>query len=647
MAAVRGIDGPMPAANSCSFVDLISVVPHPIPDVHLAPRAHKTMEGEVYFLFSKEEIVKSAKPFRFSLVLKFLRQRPSLDAIRIFINNRWGLSGIAMVSAMRKPRNVFVRLTLEEDFNKAFFREVCDINSVAYHPFHWTHEFSKEEEPSMVPVWIFLPGLAPNFYHPSILKSLMSPIEKFIRSDNSTRCATRTDGARVCLEVDVAKSPLLSFWIGVPSLQEVADQGTSNALVLGSVVHIVDTEGEKVENLQLVELQGHGLEDKANDGNVEVVCFVSEEMVPVNSEVMEVSCFDSMEVVPRAVKCSGMSKESPMVCVNVQCLEEVPGLIPVDVSQDALVSIVVDHAEKVHDGLCVESVAEKGLTGVSSDQLASLMDPEMGDGKTVLNKDVCSDLDIRDAVKEKGEDVHNKIHRLYWNVRGVKSSNSRLKKIMKVYKPKMFVIAEPFLCDEQLDDVKKMLGFDYGFSNGAWNCKLWILWMNDVNVRMVSCGTQPISVLVADGVMQCKISFVYAKCLYEQWRVLWEELARESNSNDPWLVTGDFNIIANDGERCGGRPRLVVAMEEFNSWIHNCGLMELKFLGKSFSWCNGHAGNTRSWARLDCSLVDQKFFDAFLDSVLRYLPRTSSDHAPMVILLVKNVEVYGPSPFHF
>ncbi|XP_042962498.1 uncharacterized protein LOC122296772 [Carya illinoinensis] len=211
----------------------------------------------------------------------------------------------------------------------------------------------------------------------------------------------------------------------------------------------------------------------------------------------------------------------------------------------------------------------------------------------------------------------------------------------------MFVIAEPFLRDEQLDDVKKMLGFNYGFSNGVWNGKLWILWMNDVNVSMVSCGTQQIFVLVAVGVMKCKISFVYAKCLYEQRRVLWEELARESNSNDPWLVTGDFNIIANDGERRGGRPRPVVAMEEFNFWIHNCGLMELKFLGKSLSWCNGHASNTRSWARLDRSLVDQNVFDAFSDSVMRYLPSTASYHAPMVISLVKNVEVYGPSPFRF
>ncbi|KAF5449716.1 hypothetical protein F2P56_030133 [Juglans regia] len=175
------------------------------------------MDGEVYFMFSKEEIVKSAEPFRLSLVLKFLRQRPSLDAIRLFIKNRWGLSGIAVVSAMRKPYNVFVRLTSEKDFNKVFSREVCDIDGVAYRPFHCTPEFSNEEEQPVVLVWIFLPGLAPNFYHPSILKSLTALIGNYIRSDNPTRCATRTDGARVCLELDVDKSLLSSYWIGASS----------------------------------------------------------------------------------------------------------------------------------------------------------------------------------------------------------------------------------------------------------------------------------------------------------------------------------------------------------------------------------------------------------------------------------------------
>ncbi|KAF5471945.1 hypothetical protein F2P56_008702 [Juglans regia] len=106
----------------------------------------------------------------------------------------------------------------EEDCMKALSREVNDIDGVPYCPFHWTPDFKEEEEPSIVPVWIVLPGLPPIYYHESFLKILTAPIGRFIRSDNSTRCATRTDGARICVEMDAAKQPLPYFWIGMPGL---------------------------------------------------------------------------------------------------------------------------------------------------------------------------------------------------------------------------------------------------------------------------------------------------------------------------------------------------------------------------------------------------------------------------------------------
>lgn len=39
----------------------------------------------------------------------------------------------------------------------------------------------------------------------------MAPIGTFIHMDNLTHCAIRTDGARLCVEVDVAKNLSLTF----------------------------------------------------------------------------------------------------------------------------------------------------------------------------------------------------------------------------------------------------------------------------------------------------------------------------------------------------------------------------------------------------------------------------------------------------
>ncbi|XP_041009385.1 uncharacterized protein LOC121253439 [Juglans microcarpa x Juglans regia] len=129
-----------------------------------------------------------------------------------------GLGRYPVVSTMRRPRNVFIRMVSEEDCMKALSREACDMDGIPYRAFHWTPEFKEEEEPSIVPVWIALPGLPPNFYHESLLKILTAPIGRFIRRDNPTRFATRTNGARLCVEMDVAIEPISHFWIGMPGL---------------------------------------------------------------------------------------------------------------------------------------------------------------------------------------------------------------------------------------------------------------------------------------------------------------------------------------------------------------------------------------------------------------------------------------------
>lgn len=54
--------------------------------------------------------------------------------------------------------------------------------------------------------------------HSLILKSMTALIGKYIHRDNSTACATWTDGARVCLQVDAAKDLLPYLWIDVPGM---------------------------------------------------------------------------------------------------------------------------------------------------------------------------------------------------------------------------------------------------------------------------------------------------------------------------------------------------------------------------------------------------------------------------------------------
>lgn len=97
----------------------------------------------------------------------------------------------------------------------------------------------------------------------------------------------------------------------------------------------------------------------------------------------------------------------------------------------------------------------------------------------------------------------------------------------------------------------------------------------------------------------------------------------------------------------GGRSKLALAMEEFNYWVDSCGLLEMQFSGQHLSWCKGHVGLSRSWASLDHSFLNVAAFDVFPDAHMKYLARTSSDHAPMQVSLEKQLFLYGYPSFKF
>jgi len=73
----------------------------------------------------------------------------------------------------------------------------------------------------------------------------------------------------------------------------------------------------------------------------------------------------------------------------------------------------------------------------------------------------------------------------------------------------------------------------------------------------------------------------------------------------------------------------------------------MPFSGNKLSWCNGRGGLTRSWARLDRALCNTRLLDSWSTVSLKYLPRKSSDHAPMSLRLEISNKRYGPSIFRF
>lgn len=83
MDAAEGPSGSSVLARRLqTFAYMVAQSPQPLPMVDVPLRPAKVIASEHCVLFSKEEIDQFAVPFKFSMVLKFLQQRPTLDVIR-------------------------------------------------------------------------------------------------------------------------------------------------------------------------------------------------------------------------------------------------------------------------------------------------------------------------------------------------------------------------------------------------------------------------------------------------------------------------------------------------------------------------------------------------------------------------------------
>ncbi|XP_042973032.1 uncharacterized protein LOC122304830 [Carya illinoinensis] len=194
------------------------------------------------------------------------------------------------------------------------------------------------------------------------------------------------------------------------------------------------------------------------------------------------------------------------------------------------------------------------------------------------------------------------------------TSKRRLKKLMNKYSPGIVAVAEPFLSQRHMESFKQKLQFEGCLSNEVQGGKLWILWAKGAKVERMK---------------------------------LWQSLSNRVRGSTPWLVLGDFNIIRNDLERRGGRPRQYATMEDFNSFIDSTGLSEMKYSGNHLSWCNRHEGASQSWSCLDRVLMSAEVLSIFLEAHLEYLGRSTSDHSPMVIRWNNSSTSYGFPPFKF
>lgn len=112
---------------------------------------------------------------------------------------------------------MLLRFQNREDYLQVLLKESLFIHGRPFWFSKWTLNFSPDEDSPVVPVWIELPGLPPNFYNRGMLQSIACSIGPVLQIDQNTLCLTRADAARVCVQMDVSKQRPERVWVGAGS----------------------------------------------------------------------------------------------------------------------------------------------------------------------------------------------------------------------------------------------------------------------------------------------------------------------------------------------------------------------------------------------------------------------------------------------
>ncbi|XP_028055175.1 uncharacterized protein LOC114259367 [Camellia sinensis] len=127
---------------------------------------------------------------------------------------------------------------------------------------------------------------------------------------------------------------------------------------------------------------------------------------------------------------------------------------------------------------------------------------------------------------------------------------------------------------------------------------------------------------------------------------LWQDLEDVVDTmQQPWLVAGDFNDYANQRERRSfSTNHNTSRTQKFLDQVNRCNLIDLGSSGPRMMWTNNRQGLANTMERLDRALCNAEWRTMFPDAIVRVLPRTYSDHSPLIVytqVTKWNKEVFG------
>ena len=117
--------------------------------------------------------------------------------------------------------------------------------------------------------------------------------------------------------------------------------------------------------------------------------------------------------------------------------------------------------------------------------------------------------------------------------------------------------------------------------------------------------------------------------------------------NLPWLMLGDFNEVLCGEDKFGGNHVNLNKALEFKNFLDECNMLDLGFAGPKYMWTNRRPISDLILERIDQCFANSVWRVLFPEALVTYLPRTFSDHCPVLIELSRDSANQQNKPFRF
>ena len=242
---------------------------------------------------------------------------------------------------------------------------------------------------------------------------------------------------------------------------------------------------------------------------------------------------------------------------------------------------------------------------------------------------------------------------LLWNCKGALNADfkRRIFEMAINHQTSIMVITETRVGGDRAKKIIEDLPFDgsivtdtIGYAGG-----LWILWkMEDVEITLLSTTEQEIhaTVKVRSSNLSWLISAIYASPKIAKRRILWNNLKMVSQlHNLPWLMLGDFNEVVSGEDKFGGNCVNLNRALEFKECLDECNILDLGFAGSKYTWTNCRPITDLILERIDRCFANPIWRTLYADATVTHLPRTWSDHCPVLLELCRQEVGHLNKPF--